>query len=530
MKRAGAAAGAGAIGSLPGCCPRPPLYNLGFPQFEYVVVLMMENRAFDNLLGFTYDPAELPPGVDYQGVVGRNLSNPIPPYADQFERGVVPVMPGMVYDNPNPDPGEPYPHVNTQLFGTVLPESNRYKDSLSMEAPFNLPDPVPFPPPMNGFVVDYINNFVNINGRQPTYDEYKVIMECYPREALPVMNTLARQFAVCDHWHCAVPSQTFCNRSFFHAGRSAGFVTNAPYQKWIFDNNGETIFNRIEECGGFDLSWRIYFDPQDIVSLTALIHFPVLRPYFRSRIRTMDRFYDDVRTGCLPRYSFIEPRLLFNHNDMHPPVKIFGHTQPSSILPGEVLINNIYEAIRRSDSPLGNNFRNTLFVVTFDEHGGCYDHVPPPPGIPPDESAPPGQMDFRFDRLGVRIPTIFVSAFIDAGTIINTPLHHNSLLRTLSQKWGLGHLTERDRTATDLSGIFNRSSPRPRDEWPVITPLPIPPDVEAASLQDRDLNDLQRGIVGLVAAIDGDEPPAITGVNEALEYIRNRAGGLFDVP
>lgn len=530
IRAASAAAGAGALGAIPGCCLPGLSSDPRFGQFEYVVVLMMENRSFDNLLGYLYDPANLPPGITFNGVIGKNLSNPIPADADPDGHMVVPFEPAFVYDNPNPDPGEPYPNVNTQLFNTVIPASNRYKSVGEMAPPFNLPDPVPGVPPMSGFVHDYIDNFVTTEGRMPTYEEFRIIMQGYQPETLPVTNTLARRFGVCDNWNCAVPSQTFCNRSFFHSGQSSGFVVNEPYRKWPLQNTAETIFNRIDAARKCELEWGIYFDLEDIISLTALIHFQRLQPLPNPRIRSMQRFYRDVAAGKLPRYTFIEPRLFLNHNDMHPPVKILGRTQPSSLLPGEILINDIYNAIRMSDSPEGNNYQNTLFIITFDEHGGCYDHAPPPAAVPPDSSAPPGQMGFRFDRLGVRVPAIFVSAFIESQTIINAPLHHCSIIKTVCEKWGLPGLTDRDKTAPDLAGIFNRSSPRPRDDWPVITPIPIPPDVDSASrATDRPINHLQRAIIGMAAAVAGgpnNEPPPITTVGEATDYLQQAADAI----
>lgn len=522
LQASGAAAGAGALGMLPGCCS-PLLSDPALSQFDYIVVLMMENRSFDNLVGYCYDPATLPPGKSFDGVIGKNLSNPIPPDADQAERGVVAFEPGFVYDNPNPDPGEPYPNVNTQLFNTVIPASNRGLPTASLSPPYNLPDPVPAVPPMNGFVNDYIGAFTLERGRPPTYDEYRIIMQGYQPASLPVTNTLAQQFAVCDHWHCAVPSQTFCNRSFFNSGQSGGFVVNEPYPKWLSQNPATTIFNRIQDANICDLDWGVYFDSEDLISLTGLIHYQALKPILNPRFRSMGSFYADVRAGLLPRYTFVEPRLFLNHNDMHPPAALFGDfIPPSSLLPGEVLINDIYNAIRQSNSANGNNFRNTLFIVTFDEHGGCYDHAPPPAGVPPYDDASPGEMDFRFDRLGARIPTILISAFIEPGTIINTPLEHNSVMRTICQKWRLGSLTNRDAAATDLGFVFNRSSPRPQSEWPEITPLPVPPYGDDETAGNRPLNGLQRAVVGMVAGLNGEDAtaPELTTVNEALAFMR----------
>ena len=225
-----------------------------------------------------------------------------------------------------------------------------------------------------------------------------------------MISTLAREFAVCDHWHCSVPSQTFTNRAFFHAGSSSGHVVNSPFVNWTALNRADTIFNRMEERG---IPWRIYYDRQDHTSATWLIHYPRLRHYRRSNFFPMEQFYDDVSNGTLPRYAFIEPRLFLNHNDQHPPFTLLGRTPHSSVLAGEVLINEVYDAIRRSNSARGNHHRNTLLVITYDEHGGCYDHVPPPAAVPPAILRAPGQMGFRFDRLGVRVPTVLISAYIE---------------------------------------------------------------------------------------------------------------------
>jgi len=123
-------------------------------------------------------------------------------------------------NNPNPDPGEEYPHMNTSMFGTVLPDTNRFVDACDMVSPWNVPDTIPSVYPMNGFLTDYINNFKATQGRMPTYSEYRIIMSCFPPEVVPVISTLAKGFAVADHWHCAVPSQTFCNRSFLNSAQS----------------------------------------------------------------------------------------------------------------------------------------------------------------------------------------------------------------------------------------------------------------------------------------------------------------------
>ncbi len=496
----------------------------GLDAFDHVVVLMLENRSFDNLLGHLYAAGAAPRGQTFEGVAGKELSNPIPADVPDAGRKTVPVWSGSRMDEPNPDPGEEYPHVSTQLFGLVAPADNRFKPATSMSAPFNTPSPVPAIAPMSGFVTDYVDNFRRTQGRLPSYDEYRVIMQCYAPESVPVISTLAREFAVCDHWFCDVPSQTFTNRSFFHAASSDGAVINEPFAHWARHNSAETIFERIEAKG---LAWKVYFDDQDVFPLTALIHYPRLQRFTGTSFFTMGRFFADARSGNLPNYAFIEPRLFVNHNDMHPPIQILGHTQRSSIMDGEILLSEIYDAIRLADSATGSNFQNTLLVITFDEHGGCYDHVPPPAATPPAPAKPVGQFGFGFDRFGVRVPAVLVSAHIEPGTIINTQLSHASMIRTLSDKWQLGHLTERDRAAANVNAALNRPVARRRDEWPVIKPRPLPPGAAGVTTHDRPLTALQHDIVGLAVAVAGDplrHPDDVVTVLDAIRAMRSKLG------
>jgi phospholipase C len=191
---------------------------------DHVVVVMFENRSFDNLLGRLYQPGEV---ASFDGVIGKDFSNPIPEWAEHgSERKVVPYGVAANMDTPNPDPGEEYQHINTQLFGNIDPPSNRGLMSDRMTAPFNAPSDPRQTPTMDGFVADYISAFTAEMGRQPTYDEYAQIMTGYTPEQMPVISTLAKGFTTFDHWFCEVPSQTFTNRSFFHAASSSGFVTN----------------------------------------------------------------------------------------------------------------------------------------------------------------------------------------------------------------------------------------------------------------------------------------------------------------
>jgi phospholipase C len=187
---------------------------------DHVVAVMFENRSFDNLLGRLYEPGEV---ASFEGVTGKNLSNPIPVWSeDGADRRAVPYGVAKDMSIPSPDPGEEYQHVNTQLFGLIDPPGNRGKLAGKMAAPYNAPPNSVRRPTMDGFVADYIGAFTAEIGRQPRYDEYAQIMSGYTTGQLPVVSGLARGFATFDHWFCEVPSQTFTNRSFFHAGTASG--------------------------------------------------------------------------------------------------------------------------------------------------------------------------------------------------------------------------------------------------------------------------------------------------------------------
>jgi len=260
---------------------------------DHVVVLMFENRSFDNLLGYLYSPAEL---RSFEGVQEPTPSNAVPPSVGGSESVEVSVHESPSFAVPYPDPGEEFPHVNTQLFGTVDPESNRVAPVGEMKAPFNAPTPArEVAPSMGGFVQDYINTFTTEMGRPPKPAEYAQIMACYTPAQVPVLSGLARGFACFDHWFCEVPSQTYANRSFFHAGTSSGFVLNGhPAGKFSLENDARTVFNQLEETGR---SWRVYIDPLQMVSATGLIHARQLAPYFASHFRTIYDFYHDASQG-----------------------------------------------------------------------------------------------------------------------------------------------------------------------------------------------------------------------------------------
>lgn len=512
----------------------------GLDSFDHLVVLMMENRSFDNLLGYLYEPGEVPRNQPFDGVAGKALSNPVPQHILGPGHPDVQVSPGTVMDNPNPDPGEEYPHINTQLFGAFNPESNwdkkipstpeQIKDTaVYMAAPYNIPDTRAQSPDMSGFVTDYVGAFHDAWGRLPTCEEYSTIMNCFPPDAIPVTSGLAKHFGVFDHWFCSVPSQTWCNRAFFHAATSCGLVNNSPHKYWL-ERSAPTILNRISEANRKGLSWKIYYDEMNILSATLVISFEALAPYALTNFAHMDSFYEDVANGTLPSYAFIEPGMVLEHNDMHPPASLVGDiVLPSSVLAGEILINNVYDAVRESASKTGSNALNTALMITFDEHGGCYDHVAPPKAVMPDTLESEGELGFMFDRAGVRVPTILISAYVEEGTVINDHFEHTSVIRSMCKKWDLAGLTNRDKAAPDLSSVFNLSAPRAPDSWPVFKPRPIPPESAALSREELTPNSLQRDLATLAllaAGENADHVPELATVGEIVQCLKKAKESL----
>ncbi|HYB47549.1 MAG TPA: alkaline phosphatase family protein, partial [Streptosporangiaceae bacterium] len=263
------------------------------------------------------------------------------------------------------------------------------------------------------------------------------------------------------------------------------------------------------------------------------------------------QFFEDCAAGTLPTYSFIEPQIIgWAHNDMHPPFTYLfeavakskgadpgaiSFDPPSSLLGGEDLLARIYHAIRSSTAN-GSNHLNTTLLVTFDEHGGTYDHVPPPTAVPPGKNGSPGEMGFRFDRSGVRIPTLAISAWIPERTVVTGEYRATSLLATMRKRWNLGApLTARDASAPAFDGVFTLSSPRSQEQWPEVVARPVPPMPETVVPFDAPLGLLGKAVIGGVFSLAhefGIEVPQITmqtPVNgaEAIAALTEVLGKMF---
>ena len=541
----GAAVGAGVTAAIDDQADSvfDPLDPRREPGFDHVVTVMFENRSFDNILGMLYTADEIAGGVEFDGLATQSFTAT----TKDGKSATTHVYSGetdTIMQHPQPDPGEHYPHVNTQLYGIIDPPTNADLHKYEIAAPYNAP-PVGAEPDMSGFLEDYVVNYRELKeGKEPTEEEYRVIMGGFSPDMLPVFSTIARNFAVFDRWFSGVPSQTFPNRTFFHASTSHGFVTNKDqggYDKWIDAPAVPTVFNRLQDAG---ISWRVYYDAQQMVSFTGVLHAASLEPYWKTNFRSMEQFHDDAAKGHLPAYSFIEPRMVFNHNDMHPPFgtlregeyggeKIYNSAL-SDVRAGEALLHSIYSSIRESGSETGSNAINTALLITFDEHGGTFDHVPPPAAVPPTRTAVEGEMGFTFERLGLRVPSILVSAYTDAQTVVHDQLHHGSMIATLNRLHGLAPLTRRDAEANTVFGAINRTEPRQRHTWPTTHPQYVPDNPEAVPApahehKHRPLSTPARGLLGLLLARYAPDEPVPETFGDAYEVLYKHGNGLFGI-
>ena len=213
----------------------------------------------------------------------------MPPYINDGNAYVsARISPGTDADmqNPDPDPGEEYQHVNTALFGVVDPPANQFRTAAADAPAVEQPEPRADGDD-DGIRAGLLQQLRRDQGPQPHVRRVSRDHGQLRSEQLPVISTLAREFAVYDAWYCSVPSQTLTNRSFFHASTASGYMVNVPYMKWLTTNDSPTIFNRLQDAG---LTWRVYYDETQIVPMTALIHAPDAVSVLEDELRHDDRF------------------------------------------------------------------------------------------------------------------------------------------------------------------------------------------------------------------------------------------------
>jgi phospholipase C len=450
-------------------------------SINHIVALMLENRSFDQMLGFLYTAQNnIPPnGPRFEGL-GGNESNP------DDTGAAIPVFrirPGdqYAYFMPGADPGEGYKATNSQLFGHI---------------------DAPMPPAATnqGFVRDFAytlawesheQGWSVLPGTSPSS-----IMGVFTPEMLPVLSGLARGYAVCDHWYSSVPTETLPNRAFASAATSQGHMDDKTKSF-----TARSIFGLLS---AHNLDWAIY--GYDTEPLTRL-NFPDTTDAPDSHFGLFADFTAAAARGALPPYTFLEPNWSASGNSQHPNYDVAR---------GEQLIHDVYYALRN-----GPNWADTLLIITYDEHGGCYDHVPPPLGaVPPDDST--GEFGFDFTRFGVRVPAILVSPRIVAGTVFrvpqnSTPFDHTSILKTVERRWNLPALTRRDAAAPDVGDVLTLAQPRTDDPLSGVT---VPVSAARNPAEDRPSH-LQQVHAELVAALP--VPDTRGGTHHVMPALRTGA-------
>lgn len=404
-------------------------------NIEHVIVLMLENRSFDHLLGLFST-------VD--GIKDKQLVNLLDPSAPVSSRNPsFPARDGATWTTVGRNgPSHSLPSTTEQIYGTKAGPTNGGKTNI-------------------GFVENYSTALLS-DHIQATPDILGTIMRAFEVGRLSALHTLATEFAICDYWYAEVPGPTMPNRWYIHAGTSAGYAHNDWKREWDLP----TIYNRLEDK---NKTWAVYFsDQNDVANFTSI-------NTRRQNFRLDDTFAADAKAARLPNYTFIVPQF-FSSQDGQP---VNSMHAPQDLRPGDVLIADTYNAVRSNDAAWG----KTLLIVTFDEHGGFFDHVLPPKGPNPDGINSPAPGDtatyqlpvFDFSRLGLRVPTILASPWIPKGKIISTQLQHTSVLATLRELWGVASLTKRDQGATSLLPELSETA-----RTDTITQLPRLPALEGA--------------------------------------------------
>lgn len=358
---------------------------------DHIVVLMLENRSFDNILG----ALSLPPA---RGGLGRTDVNGLRGNeANQYNGASYPV----------------FPLGSTRFHDGPCHESACVERQLRHDN--------------GGFVFD----FEGVRQAEPL----GAVMGYTPTTMLPVYEFLSKEFVVCDRWHSSVPGPTWPNRLYSLAGQSDGQHNNSmPHVGYGL----KTIFEHLHDFG---VSWGYYAHDRVFSFLRVFRRFLA-----SSEIRPFSQFYQDAAAGELPSVVWLEPEFGTRpgtvSNDDHP---------PGDLLPGQQLVGKVYDALRASPA-----WPRTVFILTYDEHGGFYDHVVPP-------AAADDRADFR--QYGLRVPAFLISPLVPRGAVASQLLDHTSILKTILERFcrrdgQIPSMGARTDHATSLWEVVNLTAPR----------------------------------------------------------------------
>jgi len=401
-------------------------------QIQHIVQLMLENRSLDHMLGYLYSGSGniSPAGAPFDGLTGQE-TNP-----DDTGQPVT-VYPISAtgphpYEQPGADPAEGFQNTNAQLFSTATPAAGATATN-------------------QGFVVSFKGAIASdlANGYQDSLPDAAPtdIMGAYTPQLLPILSGLAAGYAVCDVWFASAPTETIPNRAFAAAATSQGHLGDA-----VKGFTCPSIFGRLSDQG---LDWAIYGYTTAPLTRTD---FPDIKSADPSHFGLFTNFQTRAAAGTLPAYTFLEPKFAAAGNSQHPNY---------DVALGETLIHEVYTALMN-----GPGWASTLLLITYDEAGGTYDHVPPPANATPPGDGTVGDFGFDFTRFGVRIPAVLVSPLIAPGTVYrgSGPIDHTSVLKTIQERWGTAPLTARDAAAASLGDVLTLAAPRTDDPLAGVTP------------------------------------------------------------
>ena len=356
----------------------------GLDTLKHIVVLMMENRSFDHMLGSL---RAVDPRID--GLTGNEFN------LDTSGRQVFAEPLAKFQGQLNPDPDHHFAAVDLQIFNG---------DTAAHRVPT-----------MGGFVKSYFNQRRDLR-------HSRKIMYTFPEAKLPVLTNLAKEFAVFNGWFSSVPGPTLCNRAFAHYGTSFGHV---GMEIWYANRQYKSIYERMLDEG---LTSKLYYFDQ-ASSTMEIVNLLQDQPRI---FGTFEQFLKDCKDGTLPDYSFVEPNYTDHDGDSGPLIASDQHPD-HHVGEGERFIATVYNAIRQNPAL----WESTALLITYDEHGGIYDHVPPPFCIADAFFAQPDKTGtgrpFFFDRLGVRVPAVLISPWIPKGTVVGgRTFEHASIPATVT--------------------------------------------------------------------------------------------------
>jgi phospholipase C len=387
---------------------------------KYVFVLMLENHSFDNLLALSKIP----------GIIAATTSN------SNSYNGTTYNFRGDAPGSMPSDPGHEFPDVLQQLAGTgvIYQPGDTY-------------------PPIDnsGFAVNYA--LTATEGSPPPAADVGEIMAGFDTQSqLPALYDLATNFVLCDQWFSSLPGPTWPNRFFLHGASSAGLdhsPTSAEIALWEsvdgFKYPKGSIFDRLSAA---DITYRLYHDTEGPLE-GAVSQVSSIRNIELWDVHPLSDLTSDIQQDYPYQYTFIEP----NYGDVVSGTYENGSSQHpmDSIAGGEALITKVYETIR--NSPI---WESSMLIVTYDEHGGFYDHFAPGSAPPPNDGSGTewNQYGFTFMQYGVRVPAVIVSPWTGTGVVDHTVYDHSSVLATLEWLFGVAPLTARDAAATSLQHLL----------------------------------------------------------------------------